>query len=258
VLTVSEQGNSIDELRTAQVLSMLPANMSSILEIGARYGVMTRKLAQRFPAVTALDLCKPPFEIEHVSTVAGNVEALQFDPNTFDCVICTEVLEHVPGVAAAASEIARVSHQYVLVSVPYKQDTRVGRTTCVHCGKVNPPYGHINTFDENRLASLFPDMRSISVEYVGENTERTNALSVWFQDLARNPYGAYHQEEPCIFCGGKLVAAEDLSFFERAACRVGTRLYDLQAGFNKPLPTWIFLLLQKGQKANDKSDRCAS
>ena len=224
---------------------MLPSEATIVLEIGARHGDITRRLAERFERVTALDLSMPKFTIAGVEAVAGNVEALQFSEDSFDCVVCTEVLEHVPNVAEAARELARVSRKYVFVGVPYRQDTRVGRTTCITCGKISPTYGHINSFDENRVKELFPGLRTVTLEYCSENTERTNALSAWLQDLGLNPYGTYEQQEPCIFCGSKLIRPGKASLARRVASASGARLYEFQRRFRKPLPTWILLLLQK-------------
>ena len=224
---------------------MLPADVSQVLEIGARHGDMTRKLVERVTYVTALDLTKPQFEIRGVEMVAGNVQSLQFSDNAFDCVVCTEVLEHVPEVAAAARELARVSREYVLIGVPYRQDTRVGRTTCSACARISPPYGHVNVFDERRLQELFPSLRTVALEFCSENTERTNALSVWLQDIGLNPYGTYEQEEPCLFCGSKMTRPTNLPFARRLASAAGARIYNIQQRFNKPLPTWILGLLRK-------------
>jgi SAM-dependent methyltransferase len=236
---------SLEDIRMDKVLAMLPETTASVLEIGARHGVMTKKLAARVRSVTALDLSLPPFQLDRVTTVAGNVEHLEFEDNQFDCIVCTEVLEHVPDVASAARELARVTRRYVLIGVPYRQDTRVGRTTCNHCHRINPPYGHLNTFDEARLARLFPALKTVTTEYLAENRERTNFFSAWLQDLAGNPYGAYDQEEPCVFCGGKMTAPGQLPLPKKVAASIGVRLYDLQFKLNQPRPTWILLLLEK-------------
>ena len=201
----------------AKVMSMLPVDISNVLEIGARHGVMTGKLARQFGSVTALDLEVPNFQLEGVEKVAGNVEKLQFQDDAFDCIVCTEVLEHVPDVVSAGRELTRVTRRYVLVGVPYRQDTRVGRTTCSGCGRINPPYGHLNSFDEGRLARVFPGLKALKIEHLAENRERTNALSVWLQDFAGNPYGAYDQEEPCVFCDGKFATAGQ-AFLPQAGC----------------------------------------
>ncbi len=234
-----------EQQRIDRILAMLPKSIRTALEIGARHGAVTRRLAEVLDGVTALDLQKPPFHIDRVTAVQGDVQRLEFPDDCFDCVVCTEVLEHVPDVTAAAREITRVTRSHVLLGVPYRQDTRVGRTTCVQCGRMNPPYGHINSFDETKMERLFAGAKVLSIEYVSENRERTNAVSTWLQDLAGNPYGNYDQEESCIYCNGKLERPKRGRFIPRLAGAVGLKLYHLQYMYNKPRPTWMLVLLQK-------------
>ena len=110
--------SALEQERLERLFSMLPKDAVSVLEIGARYGVMTEKLAELYPNVTALDLTRPRFEIPGVTTVAGDVQRLQFPDDAFDCVVCTEVLEHVPDYAAGAraTEASVVSSKNVNVS----------------------------------------------------------------------------------------------------------------------------------------------
>lgn len=239
---------ALEQMRLDRLMILMPKGVETVLEIGARHGAMTRRLVEICPDVTALDLKKPPFQIERVTTVKGDVQRLEFPDNSFECVVCTEVLEHVPDFAAAAREIARVASSHVLIGVPYRQDTRAGRMACIHCGEINPPFGHVNTFDENSLQRLFAGLHVSSIEYLSENRERTNWFSTWLQGLARYPYGTYHQEEPCIFCGGKLEKPNRLSLIRRAAGALGLRLYQLQCQLNRPRPTWVLMLLEKEHK----------
>ncbi len=245
--------SALERLRLDRLMALLPKDVISVLEIGARHGVMTQRLAEICDQVTALDLKKPSFDIDGVSTVEGDVQRLQFPDNSFDCVICTEVLEHVPRFEAGAKELVRVAKNYILLGVPYRQDTRVGRTTCIHCGKISPPFGHLNSFDERKIADLFAGAEISSVEYVSKNRERTNVVSTWLQDFGGNPYGSYDQEESCVHCGRKLHRPEQLSFVRRAAAALGCRLYRIQYVFNRPRPTWILVLFRK--KRNPSSDR---
>ncbi len=246
-LTALRPVSALEQLRLERLISLLPKSVANVLEIGARHGVMTQILAELYDDVTALDLRRPSFQINGVRTVAGDVQNLQFPDNSFDCVVCTEVLEHVPDFAAGARELVRVARKYILLGVPYRQDTRVGRTTCIHCGKISPPFGHLNSFDERKIATLFAGADISSMEYVSENRDRTNAVSAWLQDLGGNPYGSYDQEEPCIHCGGKLNRPEQVSLIRRLAAALGYRLYRLQCAFNRLRPTWILVLFEKRQ-----------
>lgn len=44
--------------------------------------------------------------------------ALPFQANTFDCVVCTDVLEHLENIHNVFDELIRVSAKYVIISLP--------------------------------------------------------------------------------------------------------------------------------------------
>jgi hypothetical protein len=223
----------------------LPKGLNSVLEIGAWDGHYSRLLTKYFKTVTAIDLEYPQFQIDRVITAKGNVTCLDFPDNSFDCVFCTEVLEHIPEIEKACHEISRVAKGYVIVGVPYKQDIRVGRTTCLSCGKINPPWRHMNTFDEIGLKTLFAALNPVLLSYVGTNKSRTNCLSTWLMDLAGNPWGTYNQEEPCIKCGAKLVVPINRSINRNICSAVAHRINRIQSIFVEPWPNWIHVVFQK-------------
>jgi ubiquinone/menaquinone biosynthesis C-methylase UbiE len=130
-----------EKVRTDDLLRILPRGRRSVLDIGARDGHFSRLLTEHFAEVTALDLRKPPFEFPRVVTVEGDVTNLDFADGSFDCVFCTEVLEHIPDVQKACSEIVRVAKREIVIGVPFRQDIRLGRTTCRSCGKAKPSLG---------------------------------------------------------------------------------------------------------------------
>ena len=124
----------------------------------------------------ALDLRKLQWRHPRVHCVSGDVTHLEFADDSFDLVVCTEVLEHIcpHRLAAACSDLERVTRQYLLVGVPFLQDIRVGRTTCDKCGFRNPPWGHVNAFDAPRLLAMFSrSLAMAQMSYVG-TTQETN------------------------------------------------------------------------------------
>ena len=235
-----------EEARAADLVRILPRGGRSVLDIGARDGHFSRLLTGYFAEVTALDLEKPCFQYPRVVTVAGDATRLDFSDNSFDCVFCAEVLEHIPDLERACREIARVAAHQIVIGVPFKQDTRVGRTTCRACGQVNPPWGHVNRFDGDRLLSLFPGLRVISKSFVGANKEAANPISALLMDLAGNPWGTYNQEEPCIHCGAKLLPPpSERRLGSRVCSALAVRINRLQALFTRPHGNWIHLVFSK-------------
>lgn len=251
MITEKYREKPAEQQRIAQALGMIPPGRVSVLDVGARDGYISALLAPLFEQVTALDLERPPFVHDRVTSVQGDVTCLQFPDGHFDSVVCLEVLEHIPPrlLQRACDEITRVARHDVVIGVPFKQDIRVGRTTCYSCGRKNPPWGHVNSFDEDRLRKLFPRLNPTELGLVGENRSRTNALSVLLMDLAGNPYGTYLQQERCVFCAAKLKPPPERTPLQKVLTRLALFIQRSQLVFMKPHPNWVHLLFAKNQSS---------
>jgi len=233
--------------RIASLLALIPHKGHSALDIGARDGHLSIALTGFFDEVTALDLEKPNIKHANIIPVKGDVSSLEYPDYSFDLVFCTEVLEHIPRqlLERACSEITRVAKEYIIIGVPYRQDTRVGRTTCYTCGKIGPPWGHVNIFDEVQLRELFPNLVCQRMEFVGKTRERTNPISTVLLDFAGNPYGAYEQDECCIHCGNKLKPSQERNLVQKVCTKIAINLNRLQQGFVRSQPIWIHVVFKK-------------
>ncbi|MDD4031584.1 MAG: class I SAM-dependent methyltransferase [Bacteroidales bacterium] len=242
--TVQYRRKEVEIQRVDSIMRMLPAQAQQVLEAGCRDGYITLKLAEKYPAVTALDLSLPAIHHPRVVCVQGDITSLAFADKSFDLVICTEVLEHIPPnmLETACAELLRVTSRYLLIGVPYRQDLRVHATRCVHCKSINPTTGHVNTFDRERLMSLFGNRQFIKTEYPGRGVYKTNRLSYAVYERFGFPYGTYQQEEPCIHCGKRLVKPL-LSLPARLVCLFAKGLETIQnkTGPSKS-PVWIHVL----------------
>lgn len=238
-----------EQSRVADLMGLLPLDVHSVLEIGARDGYISLRLAERGLSVTSLDLEKPLIKHQNIRCVQGDVTALEFPDKAFDLVFCSEVLEHIPPgmLRRACREIVRVATNYVLIGVPFRQDIRLARTTCGACGKVNPPWGHVNRFDEALLCKLFPDCEIIKTSFIGKTKQRTNYISCLLMDIAGNPYGTYVQEEPCVHCGSAIGRPRARSFVQKACTKAAVLLTRTQVLFAPEQPVWIHVLLKKRQ-----------
>jgi len=239
--------NQADKDRVAQLLDFIGFPGGHALEIGARRGIITKLLLDRFDRITALDLEQPAFSLPSVTTMAGDITDLEFANDVFDCVICSEVLEHIPGnlLQRACDELSRVTRKRLVIGLPYKQDIRLGRTVCSGCGSSNPPYGHVNSFDEKKLASLFPAMEAQRIDYVGPPSPATNALSALLMDWAGNPWGTYDQAEPCGVCGHPLNTPASHKPHQPVLAATSARLTRLQNRIRKPNPSWFHVSFHK-------------
>ncbi len=236
-----------EQIRTADLLRLMPTQGKLALDVGARDGYFSQLMTQYFDKVVALDLVKPGFQIQGIDCVAGDVTALAFPDAHFDFILCAEVLEHVPpqNLATACRELARVCRGQLLLGVPDRQDLRVGRTTCQVCGRTNPPWGHVNSFDDRRLQALFEGYAVREISRVGTTNETTNTLSAWLMDLAGNPYGTYHQEEPCVHCGSALGRPTPRTLPQKLLTKLAFWTRSATTMLSKPRANWMHVLFTK-------------
>lgn len=108
-----------------------------IAEIGCAEGTMLQTIAQHYPknGLMACDLdeeeitkAKKKFSSldDKVRFSVQNAESLtEYKDNSFELVVCCEVLEHVVNPAQALSELVRISNRYLLVSVPNEPIWRI-------------------------------------------------------------------------------------------------------------------------------------
>ena len=236
-----------EQARIQDLFHLIPNKGETALDIGARDGYLSRLLAERFEHVVALDLEKPTIAHPRIEAIKGDASRLTFADNSFDVVLCAEVLEHIhPSVLGkVCDEIVRVTSGVAVVGVPYRQDLRVGRSICLACHRHNPPWGHVNSFDHERLLRLFEGLSFSKVSYVGETTSSTNALSSYFMDLAGNPYGTYEQDEPCVHCGAALTRPSTRTLAQKLASKAAHWLDAPRRLTTRPRANWIHVRFDK-------------
>ena len=237
--------------RVRHFVELVPDTMQTALEIGARSGLMTELLAPRFHRLTAFDLTLPQLDIPGVVPVAGDATRLEFDDNTFDVVICAEVLEHIPPelMPKACDELKRVARHQVVIGVPNRQDLRVERLNCNACGRTSPPYGHLNQFDKDSLTRLFAPLVPQTMTSLGPHAEQTNPLSTALMNWAGNPMGTYSQHEPCPWCDTLFSEPPPPSVAIRAVVKAAHLLNRLQNRVSPTVPAWlhaVFIKIARG------------
>jgi ubiquinone/menaquinone biosynthesis C-methylase UbiE len=236
-----------EQERIKNLIEIMPRGFSTLLDIGARNGYISSLLTSYFKTVTALDLKKPELDQEGIICVKGDVTNLEFPDNWFDVILCCEVLEHIAPklLSEACKELIRVSKHLIVIGVPYKQDIRLGRTTCLSCKRINPPWGHLNSFDEKKLRKLFKPLTLRSISFVGEEKAKTNVISTYLMDLVGNPWGTYNQEEPCVHCDKKLIQPSARDFLQKICSKIAFMLNSIEAHLVPPNPIWVHMVFEK-------------
>ena len=90
----------------------------------------------------------------------GSIEKLPFRSGSFDTVIASQVLEHVPDYCAALDELVRVTGKYLIITVPNEQAPV--KISCPRCNCEHFLDGHMHLFSGDRIKTLaagYPQLR---------------------------------------------------------------------------------------------------
>jgi SAM-dependent methyltransferase len=113
-----------------QVDEILRLEASTVLEVGPGPGIVTGWLRMAGVEVTTLDT-----QPEIGADVVGSVSEIPLEDGSYDAVLCSQVLEHMPieVAAKALSEMRRVARKAAVISLP---DTRpyVGKSYPLYYG----------------------------------------------------------------------------------------------------------------------------
>jgi SAM-dependent methyltransferase len=151
--------------RVRKVLGVLQGLApASLLDIGSGRGAFLWPLLDSFPSLEVIALDRNPARVADIDAVRRggrqNLRSLLADAtsigladNCVDVVTALEVLEHLPQPALAASEAVRIARNFIVASVPSKEDD-------------NPE--HIQLFSRESFVALWMEAgsRGVNIQYV--------------------------------------------------------------------------------------------
>ncbi len=137
-------------------------NIKSILDVGCGSAWVAQNFLNKGKTIYSLDISStnPKKALENYpsknhSGITADSFLLPFKENSFDCIIASEIIEHVVYPDKFVAELFRVVKPggNLLISTPYKE--KITYYLCIHCNKLTPLHSHIHSFDEKKLQSLY-------------------------------------------------------------------------------------------------------
>ena len=113
---------------------------------------------------TFMDIRQETFEIHGKKVnvnpdVVGDFRDMPFEDNSFDLIICSDVLEHLPDdiYKKTIKEFKRVSKKYILIISPNSEDLEANQSKCIKCGTVFHMNWHISSISVDKILNNFRD-----------------------------------------------------------------------------------------------------
>jgi len=193
----------------ADILSMIPQDTQSILDVGCGNGLITNFLPETIHVV-GIDPSDEALKTVNREKYVGSITSLPFADNSFDLVMANDVIEHLPNdiYLKGISELFRVASKYVLISVPHAEQLEKSFTKCADCEQVYHINHHQRSFREKELIDLCEQEWKVSeIRFSGDITRPPldpidPALIHRFQG-----YAAY-ENCLCPNCGSSRVISE--------------------------------------------------
>ncbi|MBD2297079.1 glycosyltransferase [Nostoc sp. FACHB-190] len=139
----------------ADIISMIPQDTQSILDVGCGNGLITNFLPEAIHVV-GVDPSEEALKTVNREKYVGSIINLPFADNSFDLVMANDVIEHLPDeiYLQGIAELFRVASRYVLIAVPHTEQLEKSFTKCADCGKVYHINHHQRSFREKELIDL--------------------------------------------------------------------------------------------------------
>jgi len=173
-----------EQARISGVLTLIPPEVGSILDVGCGDGRITNRLATKYPRVVGVDISEAALQHVKAETVKASVESLPFKDGSFDLVLATELLEHLPKAIyhKAIAEMKRVAKEWIVISVPWKEQLSIGQAYCARCEVIFHVNYHYRNFNSSSLKRLFcPEFELVTCRQVGGERAYYHPLLLWIK-----------------------------------------------------------------------------
>ncbi len=153
------------------IINAVPPDARIILDVGCGKGWVGDHFCKQGREVVSMDISTVnPIRVHrridsdnHIGLV-GDVFHLPIRAGAVDCVIASEIIEHVPDPELFIQNLMEALKPggKLIITTPYKEDIQY--YLCVHCNRPTPQHAHLHSFDEASMERFLPK-RGISWKF---------------------------------------------------------------------------------------------
>lgn len=148
----------IENKKIPKILSLIPVEVQSIIDIGCGNGIITNQLHEKYD-VTGVDFSEEALKYVKAKNICCSADTVPVPDHSFDLVFSSEMLEHLPKkiLDGAIEEIKRISKKYVLITLPHDEFLDQTFVKCPNCSNIFHANGHLHSFTEKKLSAMLGD-----------------------------------------------------------------------------------------------------
>ena len=226
--------------KTAIVKEFIPDDVDTIIDVGCGNGIITNSLNEDYD-VTGVDLS--PIALSYVKgkKIVSSSDSIPVENNSFDMVFSSEMLEHLPDevLYKTIEELKRISKRYIFITVPNKEHLPTSYVKCRNCGYIFHPYGHLQSFNLNKLVNYFSeDYKLIKSGKYGNKKKYFNPLFLTIKNNVADRWFDALSDVVCPNCSNNHFPKERGTLISKA-CNLTNRLIGIKREY------WLFALFKR-------------
>ena len=131
-----------------EIIALLPKDAGTILDVGCGNGAISNAITDRH--VIGSDIALAAIKHMRHPACLADICDMPFPDHSFDLVMATDVLEHIPDrqYAKACAELERISRRWIMIAVPYRELLDSASVECGRCGTLYHVHWHQRSYDE--------------------------------------------------------------------------------------------------------------
>lgn len=149
--------------KTEKILSMIPSDTRTIVDIGCGNGHITNELGLHYD-VTGVDRSASALKYVKTKKIEASCDNIPLPDQAFDMSFSSELLEHLEDdvFQRTIGEIKRLSRKYVFISVPNGENIEKFFTECPGCHFRYSISYHLRSLDLEKIKKIFPEYKVLN------------------------------------------------------------------------------------------------
>jgi SAM-dependent methyltransferase len=235
--STGEVNDTRERERVELTSSAVPSGSKRILDVGCGDGRLSQAIRRKQECfLVGFDLSTVALRQLQGPTCCGSAAQLPFSDRSFDLVVSTEMMEHLPKqiYSDVLKEFSRVADKFILITVPNKENLSENIALCPACGSLFHVWGHQRSYSIPRFKNLFDRFHLVRAVAFGDQLESYNRILLWIRQKLAGGF-VWEERTICYSCQSSDRPIPRLPFLERICDSLNSRLW---TPFSKR-PGWL-------------------